>query len=347
MPAIHEHRMRIVFPSDSRRSLVLLARLVASVALLAGFGCTLPDVSPFQTASHGIYETTARIGQVFDRDVEGIVFDGAHAIKPSPGSPSGRTGELKNLFTEVWAPHVEATHAMALYADALVELAESPARASEKVGHLAKSVSDIFGTVSGHALPNGITEIAQKITQGIAAWKASSAMHEAVSQLHPDIERFGTTLNSSYSLVDTFLENIHEQLRTLELSDKDRKTKIDRISSHKSSISDFRKKKLEELSADETAKFHLALAELEALEQERYKSKYQRARRSVAELRVLVKATQAAITEWVSAHGKIKAALENDRSLSAPRLLQKAVELKELYKDIRATVKDPNHDPND
>ena len=313
--------------------------LIPGVALVLT-ACVVPDVSAFKAASHDIYGTTEQIAGVFERDVGQIKFEGSHTIEWPVGSGTKISGDLETLFARVWQPHVEATLAMAAYSDALAELAASPENTAQRINKLATSVSSVFSAAGGHAFSGGVNNALQAITQSVAKWRASAAMHTAVTQLDPHIQLFAQHLSSSFGAAHTFIDNMHDHLKTIELGDTDWKPKIDRIAAHRRTILRYRKSRPGTVNSDAAAQISLAFAELEALQAERRANEFQRARRGLRKLLELVAATQATIREWRSEHARIGRALSDDRTLSAPRLLQKASALRGLYYDVRSSLKE-------
>ena len=300
-----------------------IGRLAPVLILVLATGCaTLPDVSPFATASRQLAGAVKATGTAISEDL--------HA-----------TPELEakaKAFDNAWAVRNDLMRAVVAYSDSLVAIVrasgdsrEAARSLAEKVGALAQTV----GVLQPGAGPAAdvATDTAAFVWAQIALARAAASLEEALQQAQPAIERLTVIKSDSKDLV-SIVRGLAEAQR------------VDLNATYNEAIG--YRKDLAARRAKLRAKFG-TLTDAEATELKRIDDflvppnaevqKYDERKvkidtREKANLQ-LIAATRDAMEQWASAHRDVALALQSRRPVSTESLIEASVELRDLVKRVR------------
>jgi hypothetical protein len=301
----------------------VIARLLLLVVVLAAGCATLPDVSPFASASRDLASAVRASGSAISGEL--------HA------SPDVESQAKK--FDDAWAARNLAMQAVVAYSDGLVGIvrATGEARASarslaDKLGALATAVNIAqpgAGAAIGVAADTGAFIWAQ-----IALARGAESLDEALGHAQPAIDRLVEiigrdtrdlarivramaeaqrgALNKTYNTAMGYREVVEQEREKLRAKDF---TGLVRSQSEL--------KRAEELMA------------LVSAEMQRYGEEKARIDAREKAGLLLVAATRDAMERWAAAHRDVALSLQNRRPVNVESLTAGAVELRTLVARIR------------
>ena len=307
-----------VFSLITRSRVLCLSGLLA-ISILAGGCSSLPDVSPFRSASSQLRLAVAESGAAVESELRLL--------------PEGN--EQADTLRDNWKERDNAFTAIVAYSDSISALVDSGNNGAKSAERVADSVKAL-GEAAGVAIPASdqavalATDIGKFLYEQIAKARAAKNLEKAMAAAQPGVDRIAEKISAD--LKD--LEEIYIVANTLD--DNRIRTEFNQFTSYRNSV-------LKQMTGGDPgdtnklasqAQLAQILRDMDATHAEYTSQRKKVADRLRAGQGVIIAARQGA-AEWAAAHASVVSALNHRRPVDISSLQQAAVQMNDLIKRMR------------
>lgn len=315
---------------------VRTAALVRSVLMAAAVwltGCTsLPDVSPFATATRSLADAIRASGKAVSDEAEQIQ-DGK---------------ELSDELDKEWEARTKVMAAMVRYADSLSAIVDAANRGRETGKALAAKVEELAiaaSLIPGAGVAGGaVGDAAGFVIGQLALMRGAKSLEEALEAAHPVVRRVAETLAKDLASLDLLVRSAEKNQDGQLFASEAFRSALDAegaANTAKQAILAELAKAKDAADMTKSARILAQLAEIEKIlaatrvtlapAEEQQRAMKERVRAT----RALIAASSEALGRWDVAHQDLLFAIQNRRPVDVSSILQAVVEVRELVQRVK------------
>jgi hypothetical protein len=178
----------------------LFVVLIGVWALVAAAGCARLEVGPLVRAGEPVRSGLVQAGEIVASDLA-LLASVDELTAEQTADLQGWADELRSM----WAPRLAAGQAIADYAQALADLAESGRGGRQAIAELAAAVDGLLTTLSAPAMPAGYVQLAASLYGIYAQVQASRSIADALAAADGAVQALSVVLERDLDDLDAIL----------------------------------------------------------------------------------------------------------------------------------------------
>ncbi len=298
---------------------------------LLGACAALPDVTPFDTATRDLAAAVKSAGDAAVGEIERMEVVAELEDK-----------KLSGRLRAAWDERDKAMSSFVRYSASLQELAASANDGRKAGAALAEKVAGL-ATSLGWTDPGGVVDVATSaaafVWAQIALARSAATMEEAMTTLHPAVERMADALGADFAKALEAAEGAAQFQRGRLVGDKSYRAARDaekKAQEERTAILTELGKKLDDAEA-RTARLDVLAGVLAAAEDAAapYREKLEEIDRRESALRAMIASARSGLGRWSVAHADLTAAIKARRTIDTAALIDAAVELRGLVRKVK------------